>query len=376
MRNLMVVCGVVMCGCAGGGTLDDVYGAICEWAAKCQGGTADDVARCKASVEQARAGQPGYYSLDEALASGRVRYDESKTAGCTRTIRDASCTAIPLDESCDGIVVGLVEPGGKCRADQECAGGDCANAAGMSLPQGCEGTCPAFTARGQPCGGTGMAPCGPDDFCETMTRVCEARRAAGQPCTTSTACQENLTCVGAGQTTPGTCSGPSGPDQPCTSSSRCVAGYYCDIATGGSRTCKARQGAGAACTAAVACADGLTCVGAGDGTARCAEFLAPGAPCVARPMAGVAGCSLGYECNTTSATCTSRYKNVGDACTTSCSSGADFLDNTLYCDPATRTCQKRPRIGEACTVGAGTPDVCLSPARCDPRSRMCTLICT
>jgi hypothetical protein len=375
MRNLWVVCGVVMCGCGSGGGYDDVFGALCEWAAKCQGGTAEDIARCKASVTTARAGQPGYYSLDEAMAAGRVRIDDGKSSGCANTIRNGSCTALPLNETCDGLLVGLVSPGGACKNDSECAGGDCANAMGVSLSAGCEGTCRAFTARGQACGGNNTAPCGPEDFCEPMTRLCEARRAAGQPCATTTACLSGLACIGAMQTTPGTCSGLSQQDQPCTSSSRCVAGLWCDTATGGSRTCKPRLGAGDPCTITAACPDGLACIGAADGSARCAEFLAPGSPCVARPMVGVAGCRLGNECDATTSTCRTRYKNVGDACTGSCPTSDDLEANDLYCDLASRTCQKRPLIGEPCTVGSGQPDVCLSPARCDPATMKCALIC-
>lgn len=112
---------------------------------------------------------------------------------------------------------------------------------------------------------------------------------------------------------------PAGIGQDC-SNSGCVDGAYCDFATD---TCQPLKQAGGVCFSDQECAQGLECLGD-----TCQAGPAEGAPCIDTE------CAL-----------------------------------PLYCEPASMTCKKLPREGEACDLDVGA---CALGLVCNANSKTCT----
>ena len=367
MRPL-VLC-VLAAGC---GSPNDPYApvddALCAWTVKCRGGTAADEATCEAAAAERRARVA--YSLGEAIASGRAELDRAGRDACVASIRSADCAERPWDQ-CLSIVRGMVQPGGACEDDAECAGGTCARKIQYPTP-GCAGVCVAYPKRGDSC----TDRCAPEDYCDVTTHVCTARKPAGATCDNLGECQAGLQCSGpAGAAS---CSGPGQAGDPCpavvTVERRCALGLYCGGPAGAtSGTCTQRVGEGAACTGTAACQDGLLCAAAVDGTARCARPLAEDAACVPAPTVGEPGCALELSCDGTGR-CHRPPALDGRACADQLDCQSAFELDTYYCDATSGTCARRAGVGEACVPQPVPMSSCLEGA-CDPTRKTCILIC-
>jgi hypothetical protein len=350
------------CGSSASGAYAEIARAYCERAARCGGGDAAAIERCRAKLEAAL--HASAWNVDEAQAAGRVTIDGGKLGACTAAIRDGDCSQFFADASaCNSVLVGKVAVGGACAESSECvSGATCARATSTS---GCPGTCTALPTAGQPCAG---GKCGTGLYCggTAAMPVCAARLGEGSPCSSATQCQEGLTCrepaVGAAKI----CRAYGTAGQPCGGflGHDCQRGLDCDTSRSPA-VCITRVGEGQPCRASSNCTDGLVCI-----AGSCAKPLAIGATCT---PSGSGGCAFGLVCDRATSTCAAPTVREGTSCSTSseCEEGTDA--KALYCDAG--TCRAKPLLGESCTPPAsGTSDPCAA-GDCSPTTKVCALVC-
>lgn len=239
----------------------------------------------------------GIAETQKAIDDGKLRYDGTKVGACLTAIESAACNAIEIaaEDECQAALDGLVEIGGDCDSDMECAGSAYCSASGS-----CPGTCTERGQVGASCDGDGE--CAPGLACATTDGRCYQPAAAGDLCgpTAVESCDLGLVCVGANQDTnqPGNCR---------TYSELLVAklgdscdlieGPYCEphlscviesfSASGAVMTCQERVQSGAACKPAGPdmCGQAEYCqvvAGTLDGT--CTKLPGDGEPCGAEPF--------------------------------------------------------------------------------------------
>jgi len=347
-------------GCGSNGSYTEILHAYCDYGAKCGGGDAAAVDRCRAKLDALLHGSA--FDVDKAIADGRVAIDGGRLGACTAAIRATDCSQFfGKDPACDNVVVGKIAVGAACTDNAECVpGSTCARAMNNS---GCPGTCTALPTAGQPCL---AGRCALGFYCGSGANpVCAAQLGNGSPCANEAQCARGLTCrepsVGAAKI----CRAYGSAGQPCGGflGHDCAAGLDCD----GSKTpavCVARVGAGQPCRSSGSCVDGLLCIG---GT--CGQPLGVGASC--SPQGGTT-CAFGLVCDRTSSTCIVAPVREGTSCTSSseCENGAD--PKPLYCDG---TCKPKPLLGESCTPPPqGASDPCAA-GDCSPTTRTCALVC-
>lgn len=393
---LLAGCG----GGGGGGNLDGgaagvktaaefeaaLQAANCVYLAKCGSIGASEEKQCEADAIASATNFPPAYTRVEAVDAKRLAFDAAAAQKCIDTVRTTGCTIdqyFAASDLCEAAFKPLVMPGGACRADAECDGGWCDM--GKVQTEGCAGRCTANTATGDACT-PGDSHCGDLAFCDSTSKKCTARAAAGMPCGgTRPRCQFNLYCKGymAGQNgmadTPGTCQPPFAVGEACLEAffgnTNCTPGLFCDSSKSPA-VCAKRLGAGAECESLSACDDGQTCVGLdvddmGNVTAkgRCGPFLDVGKTC-ADPKVYETGCPYSGTCDAMTKQCVTLGTKGSDCADTG------FCNDTLYCDPASLKCISQVPLGGACTppATADDPDPC-HDGSCDETSMKCTLVC-
>ncbi|MBK9034324.1 MAG: hypothetical protein IPL61_24175 [Myxococcales bacterium] len=130
----------------------------------------------------------------EALAAGRITYDEGAAADCVAAIDGAACS-VELGQAgaCERVLVGQVAAGGACKSSNECVGeASCDGATSTAL-----GTCTALATVGMACD---AASCVASAWCDFTTTTCAADKANGAACSfddecTSDFCDPNNACA-------------------------------------------------------------------------------------------------------------------------------------------------------------------------------------
>ena len=247
-----------------------------------------------------------------AIGRGTATYDPAAARSCVDEISNAGCdildTASP--EVCADVLVGTIELGGRCVIDEECAGNalcadtDCVGGEGICTMQSsggdvcvaddgcvpglvCEASlCVVPTSnRDGPCGGPTPDECPLDQQCvgatETTAGTCTTRAALqtaalGESCDVrsfSVLCQSGLRCAVTGFDI-GTmqpefeCATPVGSGGACfvSAPSMCPSGEYCDadpMSLMFAGSCIALPGVGEPCAASLSgesCQLGLICI--------------------------------------------------------------------------------------------------------------------
>ena len=330
MRRLALLALLAACGGDDGGgpiAIDDLEGAVinayCNLYVHC--GLIDDAATCRMLDLDLDADE----SLIEAVNAGKVIYHADLAGECLASI-SASCSVAQLDRNddtaaCEATFEGTVAAGGQCAMNEECVSQNCDV---PSCPDACcQGTCvgDAPTPRpkvGEACGGTASYNC-VDSYCDSIASVCKAYVADGQPCTSSSECDNGL--CGADQL----CTSLPGPGDACdltTGESQCgEIGYTCSATSG---TCVAVGLTGDACTTERDCSGIYTC--GASGTCELGPQL--GDACNVQGPPG--DCIDRSFCEPTTMVCTAP-KPAGAAC----QSSSECIDD---CDFATSTCTKPP----------------------------------
>ncbi len=266
--------------------------AICEWSVRCQ--HVPDRATCERLLD------PHDYDtrrVADAIAGGRVAYDDRAAGACLEATRSGHCLAEPYSHpSCGDVFSGAVEQGGACSASFDCASGaPCEEQ--VCAGQCCTGVCgaasppdspPRLAEVGDPC--QTHFDCVVEAYCETDGRCAESPDREGERCLFGCArgdlyCDlSTLTCAryaGRGescdvsaQSAPpcdpawsfcdGECRDRPGMGEMCDDADRrCVGGLQCDAAT---NACVALGTTGDACATDRDCID--VCV-----EPQCAEYV-------------------------------------------------------------------------------------------------------
>ncbi|MFT3713914.1 MAG: hypothetical protein QM817_40150 [Archangium sp.] len=217
---------------------------------------------------------------------------------CAASLSTASCSAGPSDPACSAIsnpeYVGLVPTGGACISSSF----ECANMAdtcvGMTCPKQCQNV--ATGGANQPCSRT--AECDTGLYCESVTQVCLALKAAGSTCTGSWECQSRRC-----DNTSSMCVASVPLGGACSFSAPCVSGTYCDTTS----HCATSKPANASCNGSIdECASPNSCVGG-----LCRMPLGVGAQC-----RGFGECRSDLVCDSVLRTCQAVTRvGTGAACT-------------------------------------------------------------
>lgn len=258
--------------------------------------------------EQAWAVDEWATNISSAVEAGRLSYDQARADACIAATYGASCEQLDFAQptACFGWVAGLVQEGGSCFSDRECAAGWCNTNA-------CPGTCTAFVAAGSQC--SAREACGPGNVCSyipaSATNTCAAATlgsAAGQPCGNwGPGCAAGLFCDGSR-----TCRERLPAGATCTQWYECQAGLGCDASYPNTGICRPLAGPGESCAGAI-CGDGLYCGASGS---ICVEFPIAGEDCTDPALQGDLRCWVdgSYCLGTSQKTCTLGTAAVGAAC--------------------------------------------------------------
>jgi hypothetical protein len=231
--------------------------------------------------------------LGDAIAKGRLTYDQSAAAQCYPAYQsflaggvcggDYASRQLPADlATCKSVFAGAVAEGGGCRGDHECVDGlTCVGSTPSS-----DGTCKTPPSIGETCGdgvadggqidlsirfGFGTHPkCAAGAYCSS--RRCKALVAQGQTCFQNEECQTGLRCF---LYKCGT-EGPSDLDGPCKSVLDCKTGLYCSAPIGQTGTCKTKKTEGSPCTSIAGECRGLCDKPDGGTAGTCASFCSSG----------------------------------------------------------------------------------------------------
>ncbi len=266
-----------------------------------------------------------------AVAEGRMAYDAEAASACLAEIRVAdACTFALFGEarapSCELVFVGLVEDGGFCTTNDECAG----DARCVEEGDACFGTCVSNL-------GCGDVTCTQDEYCadapDSFEVQCYPKLEEGDACEARSDCtleSENVECLTDAFGDDGVCTayGTLGVGDYCDyESDFCGAGLECDtdtvecvaierevgsflrageecsyeslpcevgtacvdldLAAGGIGRCGAVKGRGGECLSPLECGAGLTCRGANLGDdvptkGTCDAMSDVGGPCTQR----------------------------------------------------------------------------------------------
>jgi hypothetical protein len=366
MRAYLIFITVVS-GCGNGGsvgstaTFDDYEKTapkvICQFYTRCGLFSKSRESACESQFAMP---QTTGYSVDEAIAAGRITYDGDAAQRCLDAFSTSGCglnAILALSSSlCTKIVHGNVPLGGACKSIIECANSYCQQGTSLNGVPGCDGTCVAYAATGDACNVVGKH-CAPTDNCDAVSNTCVTLGQLGASCTSSSSCATGLACRSSGNAA--TCQAPANENDPCGSFDECNGGLYCDV-TG--MVCKRQTPAGTACSYTTSCADGTKCVGASTQMGTCQAFLDIGQMCTGTPTDSA--CAQDARCDATSHTCTaSGSGQEGSDCTMSA------CGINLYCN-AQKKCALKVQVGQACdptVIGA-----CVASATCDATTKLCT----
>jgi hypothetical protein len=418
MRKLTCVLAVAAlsaCNCGGSNnkndpvTVDNVcerlYTGYCDWAVRCAPlQLHSDRAGCiKAFTDQCN--KQINPVLKAGVPAGRISFDSGKADACISSVTGMACNVLPTTgDACKDVIVPKVAGGGNCFDDMECIDGTCL------LASGCPGKCEIRGKVGDTCGNTGDPPCDSKAakcdytahkcvalatsgacsyssdcadgyFCKkpstsgsckpfgTLDCTCSALGGAGAACTTSSECQQSLSCVSS------VCKAPAKSGEACNfQDGGCEAKLAClisDVVTGAG-VCGDPRGSGGDCYVIYECANNLTCRNADlttnpPGKGKCDGYAKEGDSCKALPGTFYAGgdCGIGLSCQ--GGTCQKR-PGAGS----NCSRSPDMcFGNEALCVPSTPNgqtgvCGPKPGAGENC---AGY--TCADGNSCDSTSYKC-----
>lgn len=268
---------------------------------------------------------PRRFDASSDIKSGRIRFHaDAARAYLDHLSRDCDSSVLAADPYAGGGLEGTLDTGASCQVSVECKNGNyCDHANGA-----CPGTCTAKKADGSPCqSGTECASeyCGAESTCDKLTLAPLA--AAGDPCGLASGSNPVETLCGAGLWCDGRpaghCRKPIPADAPCNAASDlCVGGHLCLTDVDGMKRCRPVAVVG----------KGELCTGENSPDVRICDSLSYLA-CEQSSCTGVSASNEGAACIP---------GDFGDSC-----------DTGLYCDSATRLCQKLGQAGDPCTAGAG-----------------------
>ena len=274
----------------------DEIDARCEYLVRC--GFYPDRDTCIVS----EAPDQGLLQALGAEAFGRVEYDAEAIGTYIDTLRNLSCdatlaVATEIADARAAAFTGIIEPGGSCFADLECAGDAVCDRNGCD--QGslcCTGTCVEITSLGigQTCPLTTDGPritsfCGDDAFCQPppddgsgmppASGTCTLRGTNGDPCDFTDGCGDGQRCDVNGSNTCYRLSASGDMCNPMLSQGSCIGiNETCDPA---SSTCQLAPGPGSPCPDG-RCADYAFC----DDMGMCQARPGLGQSCDAGPCLG------------------------------------------------------------------------------------------
>ncbi len=358
--------------------------------------------------------EPGaiYYDIfATASEGGRVDIDMEKTRACVEKGRAqrASTTvdqyirgegglfALLEDADCQGAITPLVDEGGECVQQWDCAEGLWCE---PEVPDSATLRCQQPAQDGERCGGArycdvdlyctdndvddevcapaiaegadcvtdplGARGCVVGTFCDDAdTGLCQPLLAQGATCMDSAQCEASLSCTGdpfADPPTPGTCEPTPAPvaDGQACDPELDVCSALCSVcrpeASGGPTLCLDPGGAGAYCESDLHCRGGFACSGGACTALPDVELPALGESCDAGE-----GCAEGF---CVSGQCVAGEE--GDPCDADALECAgDFICVVVA---TAGTCQPLPRAGEACIEGS-----CVASAYCSADDQCETL---
>lgn len=188
------------------------------------------IPECESVRLQALNARRVVYSIDDAIAAGRLSYDPASARACIEESPRRACPpaplwttdyyrapARPLAASCLAALQGLVPAGEACQDSRECANGWCETktrgCAGICRPWRNEGDrctvddecapprrcnqCTCVTPRGVGASCAGKEECGDDEYCDSAKGgVCNSRLPDGATCASEFACRNGSACIG------------------------------------------------------------------------------------------------------------------------------------------------------------------------------------
>jgi hypothetical protein len=175
----------------------------CEVTLDCLGPAADAAAlRSDCVARVTRQFEDGEFALfARAIDDGKVDYDGSLVAACTRSLEAAGCGILSsrFESLCPDLFAGHTEAGEECAVDAECEEG-----LFCRLDSTCPGTCTRLAADGDSC--IQHNDCRDGLICG-RSQTCVAPAADGEACRGDTGKECDLTsiCAGAKGATSGTC---------------------------------------------------------------------------------------------------------------------------------------------------------------------------
>ena len=307
MRNVLfgglgalVALMAVGCGDDGGSTsLDEaptvVAESVCEPLEECLGELTELFLGGQSCLD---AVEPGIRNASaplwqESIDAGRLAYDGSRLGDCADATRRLGCEALRSRDipACEEAFEGLVDPGGACVAEVDCAG-----AAHCAFDAACPGVCTLRVGGGESC--EDDVECQSGFVCNGS---CVTPAGSGESCGGGSAvtCEDGLLCAGEGDMDPGTCK-PfdevlvgalgepcnliDGLDPLCEPGLSCVIEDFDFMTMEVTQVCAARSSSGGSCflgfpeacpTGEYCNADPMTGVFEGD----CVPLPAAGAPC-------------------------------------------------------------------------------------------------
>jgi len=265
----------------------------------------------------------GFGAIEQAIESGKVKYDGTRAEACFAAIAARGCTDDSEPAACNDVLGGTVAVGDECASSAECSGADTYCKSGA--------TCPGRCAPRENAGG----PCSANDDCQSGLRCdravarCFTPAGAGDRCGggSEPECGAGLFCLGEDkdQGRPGNCrtikeafSGESG-ERCLFETPLCKADLRCIVdsvdATGSIAThCGLPVSSGAACKIAVPdmCpADEYCAVPAQALDGKCTKKPGAGEACAARGDDPPEICAASMRCD--SGRCRSRQR-LGGSC--------------------------------------------------------------
>lgn len=189
-------------------------------------------------------------NLEDAVAAGTMKFDESKLDTCLNKIEALGCAALDnvYIAACESALGGTVAEGGNCAFDGECKGDAYCRYAGT-----CPGTCTTRELAGAVC--RDDAECQPGDKC--FGGKCTERLAAGEACSKDdVGCRSGYVCPDSGSVR--TCvaidslsNNATGEACNIVKTSLCEQGSYCAVTAvgleGATQSCVEQAQSGAAC---------------------------------------------------------------------------------------------------------------------------------
>jgi hypothetical protein len=401
MRRLMLSLVALAAACGGGthNSSPDLAPAIssaselnsmlaqlnCTVGAQCGNIGKSEVQQCLGDLTTSEGFKPTY-SIDDAVKAGRVKFDPAEAQRCYDAQSKFGCTqdeVIAAQASCTKVLTGLVQTGGMCLAQLECADGFCDQGNNTQRNDGCAGTCKPWLNVGDTC--DPQSPlCAPTAFCDNTTMKCAAQLSMGTACTPGS-CGADLFCKGyvaasagppAVPETKGSCLPAGKLGDACQAfffgNTDCSPDFFCDTSQT-TAVCATKVAMGGACKDFAACVDGLDCLGLTfdmngnlSKSGACGAYVDVGATC--DPAGGEAGCPFDAPCDATAKTCTITGTEGSDCSMTSCRTN-------LYCDDTTMKCTKQVALGAACTPPQMLGTNPCHDGTCDTASKICSLAC-